>query len=289
MKTLLVWLLLAALPLAARDPLAKRIVRTDPTQYRQIRAVHGGAGELHYQGLVDGYAMGSSLLFLHRGVIPPGGGIGHHFHNQMEEMFVILDNEAEFTVNGRTSRIEGPAGAPCRMGSSHAIYNPTDRPTQWMNIAVSRVKGRYDAFDLGDDRVGVAKDKIPVFITMRLDRKLLKPVERMNGGQGTAQYRRTLQPEVFYTNWAYMDHVLLPPGASVGRHRHVGVEELHYVMKGAGQFQLEKDSETIREGDAIPVLFNEVHGFENAGTEPLEIMIIGVSRIKESVDTVDVP
>ena len=289
MRTLLVWLLLAALPLAARDPLAKRIARTDPAQYRQLRNVHGGAGELHYQGLVDGYVFGANLLFLHRGVIPPGGGIGHHFHNQMEEMFVILDNEAEFTVNGRTSRLEGPAGAPCRTGSSHAIYNPTNRPTQWMNIAVSRVKGRYDAFDLGDDRVGAPQDRIPVFITMRLDRKLLRPVERMNGGNGTVQYRRTLQPEVFYTNWAYMDHVLLPPGASVGRHRHVGVEELHYVMKGAGQFHLEKESEPVREGEAIPVLFNEVHAFENTGQEPLEIMIIAVSRIKESVDTVDVP
>ena len=49
----------------------------------------------------------------------------------------------------------GPVGAPCRMGRSHAIYNPpTDRPTQWMNIAVASVKGKYDNYDLNDDQVG---------------------------------------------------------------------------------------------------------------------------------------
>ena len=43
-------------------------------------------------------------------------------------MFIVLDGEAEFTIDGRTSRIAGPAGAPNVLGSSHAIYNPTDRP-----------------------------------------------------------------------------------------------------------------------------------------------------------------
>src|SRR6266545_659410 len=124
------------LPLAAREPLAQRIAHTDPSKYRVSKNIHGGAGELHFMGLFDAYSLNTNLIFLHRGVIPPKGGIGHHYHNQMEEMFVILDNEAEFTIDGRTSRLQGPAGAPCRMGRSHAIYNPTDRPTEWMNIAV---------------------------------------------------------------------------------------------------------------------------------------------------------
>ncbi len=41
----------------------------------------------------------------------------------MEEMFVIFDGEAQFTIDGRTSRCAPRAGAPCRMGQSHAIYN----------------------------------------------------------------------------------------------------------------------------------------------------------------------
>jgi len=128
---------LLAYPLIAREPLAKRIVHTDPTKYSREAHVHEGAGEMQFEELFDTSAFDTNLLFLHRGVLPPKAGIGHHYHNQMEEMFVILDNEAQFTIDGRTSTLAGPAGAPCRMGRSHGIYNQTDHPTQWMNIAVA--------------------------------------------------------------------------------------------------------------------------------------------------------
>ena len=283
MKLLLIFTL-SILPLAAREPLAQRIAHTDPAKYRRAAHIHGGAGELDFMTLFDASALNTNLLFLHRGVIPPKGGIGHHYHNQMEEMFVILDNEAQFTIDGRTSRLEGPAGAPCRMGRSHAIYNPTDRPTEWMNIAVSTVKGKYDNFDLGDDRVDAPLDAKPVFITLRLDRKLMRPVAAMNGGKGTAQYRRALQPEVFFTNWAYVDHLVLPPGASIGKHMHAGVEEFYYVMAGEGAAAIDGETAAIRKGDAVPVRLNEMHSFENSGGQDLEFLVVGVAREKGKLD-----
>ena len=273
---------------AAREPLEKRIAHTDETKYRQGKAVHGGAGELHYMVLFDASAFQTNLLFLHRGVLPPRGGIGHHYHNHMEEMFVILNGEAEFTIDGRTSRLAGPAAAPCRMGRSHGIYNPTGQPVEWMNIAVATIKGKYDATDLGDDRVGANIDAKPVFINMRLDRSLLRPAERMHGGAGTAQYRRALRPEVFYTNWSYVDHLVLPAGASEGAHRHEGVEELYYVVNGSGRVRINAESAEIRKGDAVPVLLNEVHSFANTGDSDLELLIVGVARQKWALDSTDV-
>ena len=152
-------LFVLVLPLAAREPLAQRIAHTDPAQYRPSKAVHDGAGMLNYMGLFDYHALDTNLQFLHRGVIEPKSGIGAHFHNTCEEMFVILDGEAEFTIDGRTSRLKGPAGAPSRVGHSHAIYNPGDQPVEWMNIAVGSIKGKYDNFDLNDDRVGALVDR----------------------------------------------------------------------------------------------------------------------------------
>lgn len=273
---------------AGREPLEKRIAHTDPEKYRKAKSVHAGAGELHFTGLFDAETFNTNLIFLHRGVIPPHGGIGHHYHNHMEEMFVIFDGEAQFTIDGRTSLVKGPAGAPCRMGRSHAIYNPTDRPIQWMNIAVGSIKGKYDASDLGDDRVGVTLDPRPTFITMRLDRSLLKPIERMNGGNGTALYRRALPPEVFYTNWSYVDHLVLAPGTSIGKHRHEGVEEFYYVIDGSGTATINNETAPVRAGDAVPVLLNDIHSFANNGTQPMELMIVGVARQKWALDTVDV-
>jgi uncharacterized cupin superfamily protein len=273
---------------AAAEPLAQRIAHTDPSRYRVAKSVHKGAGELHYSGLFDAQTFRTNLIFLHRGVLPPGGGIGHHFHNHMEEMFVILDHEAQFTIDGRTSTLQGPAGAPCRMGRSHAIYNPTDKPVQWMNIAVGSIKGKYDAFDLDDDRVGAPLDPKPVFITMKLDKKLLRPVERMHGGTGTVRYRRALPPEVFFTNWSYVDHLVIPAGASLGPHRHEGVEEFFYVMDGEATARLGSETAPLKKWDALPVFLNEAHAVENRSGADVELMVVGVARTKWALDTVEV-
>lgn len=275
-------------PLAAREPLAQRIVHTEPERYHVSKGVHGGPGQLNYMTLLDSHALDTNLFFLHRGVIQPKSGIGHHFHNQVEEMFVIFDGEAQFTIDGRTASLKGPAGVPCRMGHSHAIYNPTDRPVEWMNINVSSIKGKYDAFDLADGRVDAALDPIPVFMTMRLDRVLLKPVDGMNGGRATVFYRRALEPTVFAGPWAYTDHLALPPGASTGLHVHQEVAEFYYVIKGEGAVRVGEETAPVRAGDAIPIQLGDVHAVENTGAAPMEFLIVGVSRDGKKVDVVDV-
>jgi mannose-6-phosphate isomerase-like protein (cupin superfamily) len=197
-------------------------------------------------------------------------------------MFVIFDGEAQFTIDGRTSLLKGPAGALCRMGHSHAIYNATDKPVEWMNINIGSLKSKYDAFNLGDSRVGASLDEIPVFITMRLDKSLLKPAG--DSSRGKISYRRVLSPEVFNTNWSYVDHLVLAPGAATAKERHDDVEEFYYVMNGQGQTDINGESASIRQGDAIPVLFNDVRTFENTGSSDLEFMVVGIARAKFALD-----
>src|SRR6201996_8959639 len=223
---------------APHPPLAQRIGHTDLDKV-ELAHSHGSVGLRKCQTLVPASAMDVNLNFVFRCQMQPGGGVAEHFHNTVEEMFTILDGEAEFTVDSHTSRVKGPAGAPQRRGHSHAIYNSSDLPVDYLNINVSMTKGHYDAFNLGDSRDKVAvKDEIPQFMLMRLDKPLLAPVANYHGGTGTVRYRRALDPDVFETNWAYVDRLGIPPGASGGLHYHTGVEEIYYVMDGSGQVQV---------------------------------------------------
>ncbi len=259
-------------------PLAQRIAHTDPARYRVSPGVHRGAGQLNYMALFNFNAVDTNLFFLHRGVIEPKSGIGAHFHNNCEEMFVIFDGEAQFTVDGRTALLKGPAGAPTRMGHSHAIYNPTDKPVQWMNINVSALRAVYDAFDLNDSRVAAPLDPIPVFMSMSLDKALLRSATAMNGGKGEVQYRRALEPTVFLGPWAYVDHLVIPPGSSVGPHADADFGGFYYVMNGTGNTTIGSETAAVKSGDAIPIRLNDRKSFENTGTAPLEFLIVGVAR-----------
>lgn len=273
-----------AVSAVAQSPLGTRIGHTDPSKYKHSRS-HESAGDMACMLLVPPTALDINLNFMHRCEIMPGGGVGHHFHNSTEEMFIVFDGQAEFTIDGHTSVLSGTVGAPVRMGHSHAIYNPSDKPVEFMNINIASIKGHYDAFNLSDPRIGAPKETIPPFMTMHLDKALLGPITNYHGGQGTVRYRRALDQDVFLTNWAYVDHLLIPAGASEGLHRHKGVEEIYYVLNGSGEVKVDSETAPIHKGDAVPLRFNEAHAFIADGKDDLELMIVGVSAEKNNLDT----
>jgi mannose-6-phosphate isomerase-like protein (cupin superfamily) len=165
-----------------------------------------------------------------------------------------------------------------------AIYNSTDKPLQWLNINVGMNKV-YDTFDVGDSRLNVPLDPVPQFVSFRLDRSLLRPVNNMNGNTGTVQYRRALQPTVFFTTWSYIDHLVIPPGSSVGPGALPDLAEVYYVISGDGKVTQGSETAEIHAGDVIPVKLNVSKAFTTTGDQPLDFLIVGVAKDMAAKDT----
>ncbi|MFC4872619.1 cupin domain-containing protein [Negadavirga shengliensis] len=258
----------------------ERVIPNDPATYRELSAVHDGAGKIGFTQLIGRNDMTSNFLYLHAGKIEGKSGIGHHFHHSIEEMYLILDGEAEFTINGRTALIKAPAIVPCKMGESHAIYNPADESLNWLNFAVSRQKAKTDAFDLGDSREGAVLDPVPTFVYGRLEREKLKTDNPAYEGEGV-QYRRVLGPEVFSTDWHHVDHVTIAPGQSTISRKLKGFEEVYYVIGGEGTVSIGDDEAAFKADDAFYGALGETVRLTNVSNEEVELLVIGIAPYKQ--------
>ncbi|OSZ76992.1 cupin [Chitinophagaceae bacterium IBVUCB2] len=288
MKKLFAILLMLQSVVATTQPTKDRIIHNDPTKYKTLTAVHAGAGTMAFTQLIGRNELATNFLYLHSGVINAKSGIGHHFHHTIEEMYVLLSGEAEFTINGRTSKIKAPALVPCKMGDSHGIYNSSNEPLRWLNFAVSKTKSRADNFDLSDTRAGATIDAVPVFVAGRLELNNLKPVKQSTTGNSFS-YRRVFGPDIFSTDWNHVDHLLIAADSTSGTRQLEAIEEVYYVIKGAGTFSINNEKVNVKANDAFYGKLGEKITLSGDSNEGIELLVIGVAPSKEKALAISKP
>ena len=143
----------------------------------------------------------------------------------------------------------------------------------------------YDAFDLSDPRVGVPLDPIPVFMTMRLDKALLRPAR---GDAPTRQGHRAIPARAAAVGLPRAVGLCRPCSAAaratVGPNTDADFGAFYYVLDGAGRVTIGSESAPIVRGDAIPLQLKVAKSFENTGTTPLELLVVGVASDPQKKD-----
>lgn len=96
--------------------------------------------------------------------------------------------------------------------------------------------------------------------------------EHMRGGQGTVTVKHLLKPDELLGKGRLFAELTVPPGASVGLHRHEGDTEAYYIVEGRGRYQNDDEVFEVAAGDLTVVDDHHSHGIENIGETPLRLI-----------------
>ena len=285
MRTIVISILLIVFANAAyaQNPV---VGHTDPSQYRDSKGAHDGAGTLSYFTLLGTDLFETNFIFFHRGILQPRSSIGEHNHRGSEEIYFIFDGPAEFTVNGKTALLPPRATVLCPLNESHGVYNNSDKPLEWMNISV-RTDTRDGTINYGEDLANQQITSPTPFLWAPLDKSILIDRPAAHQGKGTILSRRVWGADAFRTKWAFVDHLVLPPDTSIGYHRHDGIEEVYYIIEGTGKMTVDDQTFIVSAGDAIPNKLGGSHGLYNHSNEDIEIIVVACAMEKGKTDATD--
>ena len=96
----------------------------------------------------------------------------------------------------------------------------------------------------------------------------------LRGGVGNVTFQHFFKKNEITARTRLCSRLILPPGASIGLHKHEGEDELFIVTRGKGLIDDGKTREQVQIGDAILTGKGEAHAVINNGLEPLEMIAI---------------
>jgi mannose-6-phosphate isomerase-like protein (cupin superfamily) len=98
-----------------------------------------------------------------------------------------------------------------------------------------------------------------------------------HGGLGTIFFRRLADTESLAGACNFIDLAIVPPGCSIGRHRHAADEEEFYlVLAGSGRMWREGQEIRVGAGDLIRNPPGGAHGLINDGDCDIRLFVFEV-------------
>jgi hypothetical protein len=117
-------------------------------------AIHGGGGRIGTRHLWRPDEFVSGWTFVDHAVLSKGSSLGLHYHDHLDEAFLVLAGRGWMTIGDETVDV-GPGDATWHAeGVGHGIYNPFDEDLDFVRLAVAVPGAAYTTIDLDDDLTG---------------------------------------------------------------------------------------------------------------------------------------
>ncbi len=99
-------------------------------------------------------------------------------------------------------------------------------------------------------------------------------VKQVRSGKGQVTFQHLFQKEEITAKTRLCARLIVPPGNSIGMHRHDGEDELFVIIKGSGIIDDGTTRTPVSAGDAILTGNGEAHALENTGADTMELLAL---------------
>ncbi len=114
-------------------------------------AIHGGCGQIATRHVLSPDDFYSDWTFLDHAILGAGGSVGYHYHDFLEESFVVLRGRGLMTIADETFAVRPGSVTWQGVRQGHGMYNPGPENLEFVRIAVKQADKEYTTIDLHDD------------------------------------------------------------------------------------------------------------------------------------------
>ena len=101
--------------------------------------------------------------------------------------------------------------------------------------------------------------------------------ETSHGGTGAVDLYEIWGNSDFRSNVDFIDRLVVPPGSTVGFHKHGKNEEMYIVLEGTGWMKIENEEIAVVKGDMILNPMSGRHGLVNNSSEDIDLLVVQVN------------
>jgi mannose-6-phosphate isomerase-like protein (cupin superfamily) len=96
------------------------------------------------------------------------------------------------------------------------------------------------------------------------------------GGVGRCRWKQLINGMHLNGPWNCVEYVVIPPGASCGRHTHLKTEEIYYILSGAAEMEVDGEPIDLSAGDLVTATIGTSHGTVNHTDEDMAFLVVEV-------------